>query len=307
MRSVLVGSDLGPRSDAVVRGAAALASGCGATLHVVHALGWIGMPLREAVTALEAGADRRASRALEEQAGRVTGRGSGSVLPAVEYGCPPLAILERAKDLEPGVVVLGAAGPPGAREPLSGTTFRVAARSPRPVLVLRGSFHWPPRSVLYPVQGVDASGDGLRHAGDWLHRACPAPPPRQPMELLALHAAEGPDAAPDRAAALAGAARRVGRRELRVTGIRDPRHGRPPATAAEHVLDWAGRVKPDLILLHRHAGDAARVQDRTWYRVLLRSPCPVCLLPGTGEPAARPADTAGERAPEDDGVLASSA
>lgn len=304
MSPVLVGSDLGPRSDDVVRGAAALALAGGATLHVVHALGWIGMPLREAVTALQSGADGRARGALEEQVGRVLGKGSHPAVPAVEYACPPVALLERARELEPDVVVVGAGEPPGAGEHLSGTTFRVAAQSARPVLVLRGPLHWPPRSVLYPVQEMDASGDGLRHACDWLHRACPAPPQRRPVELLALHAAEGLDPSPDRAAALARAARLAGSRRLRVTAIRDPRHGRPPATAAEHVLEWAGRTEPDLVLLHRHPGASARVQDRTWYQLLLRSPRPVCLLPEIPEPPAPPADAAGEQAPEDGGVLA---
>jgi hypothetical protein len=52
------------------------------------------------------------------------------------------------------------------------------------------------------------------------------------------------------------------------------------------------------------ARDSTPLQDRTWYRVLLRAPCPVCLLPEIPEPAARPADTALEQAPEDDAALA---
>jgi nucleotide-binding universal stress UspA family protein len=304
MRAVLVGSDLGPRSDAVVRGAAALALGSGAALHVVHALGMVGMPLREAVAALETGADRRARGALDEQLRRVLGKGSDPALPAVDFRCAPAALLERARELDPGVVVVGAGSSDAAEDP-AGTPFRVAARSARPVLVLRGPLHWPPRSVLYAAEEPGASGDDLRHACDWLRRACPPPSPRKPpMELLVLHAAQGPRAPPDGAAALAREARRAGHRQLRVTGIRDPRHGRPPATPAGHVLDWAGRMAPDLLLLHRHPGDPAPVRERAWYQALLRSPCPVCLLPGSGEPAARWEDPARERAPEDDGVLA---
>jgi len=304
MRAVLVGSDLGPRSDAVVRGAAALALGSGAALHVVHALDMIGMPLREAVTALETGADRRARGTLDEQLRRVLGRAPDAAPPAVDFRCAPAALLERARELDAGVVVVGA-GPPGAGEDAAGTPFRVAARSARPVLVLRGPLHWPPRSVLYPVEEPGACGDALRHACDWLRRACPPPPAgTSPMELLVLHAAHGPEASPDGAAALARAARRAGHRRLRVTGIRDPRHGRPPATPAGHVLDWAGRMGPDLLLLHRRPDDPAPVRERAWYQALLRSPCPVCVLPGTGGPAARWEDAAPERAPQDDGVLA---
>ena len=246
MRSVLVGSDLGPRSDAVVRGAAALALASGAVLHVVHALGLVGRPLREAVTALEAGADPRARRALEEQVARAAGQ--GPVLPAVDYRSAPAALLERAREVDADLVVVGAAENP------AGTVFHVASRSARPVLVLRGALRWPPGSVLYPVEEPDASGGGLRHACDWLRRACPAPSPRV-----------------------------------------------SPAPAG-HVPDRAERMRPDLVLLHRSPGGSTPPQERAWYRALLRSPCPVCLLPGAGEQPAPRADPA--RAPEDGVALA---
>lgn len=239
MRSVLAGSDLGPRSDEVVRAAAALALGSGAALHVVHALGLVGRPLREAVTALEAGADHRARRALQEQVDRVLGRNSGSALPAVDYGSPVRALLERARELGPDVVVVGAGESP------AGTAFRVAAESARPVLVLRGAFRWPPRSVLYPAEASGTSGEGLRHARDWLRRACP---PREPAV------------------------------ELRVS--------------AGHVLEWAGGGTADLVLLHRRPGGSTPQRERAWYRALLHSPCPVCVLPTTGEDADRRVDAA---------------
>ncbi|MET0398907.1 MAG: universal stress protein [Longimicrobiaceae bacterium] len=250
MRSVLVGSDLGPRSDAVVRGAAALALASGAVLHVVHALGLVGRPLREAVTALEAGADPRARRALEEQVGRVLGEDVDRALPAVDYRSAPVALLERAREVDADVVVVGAGEDP------AGTVFHVASRSTRPVLVLRGAFRWPPGSVLYPVDEPDASGGGLRHACDWLRRACPAPSPRV-----------------------------------------------SPAPAG-HLLDRAGRSGTDLLLLHRRPGGSIPPQERAWYQALLRSPCPVCLLPGAGEQPAPRADAARARAPEDGVALA---
>jgi len=276
----------------------------------VHALGWIGMPLREALTALHAGADHRARQALGEQVGRVLGKGSDSAVAGVEYASPPLAILERARDLGPDAVVLGATDPPGAGGYLSGTTLRVAAAASQPVLVLREPFSWPPRSVLCPVEEPDGCDDGLRRACEWLHRACPAPSSRggrdPSMELLVVDVADRLSASPDRAAALARAARRVCGRNLRVTGIQDPRHGRSPAAPAEQVLDWAGRNGVDLVLLHRRGDDSTPLQDRTWYQVLLRAPCPVCLLPEVAEAATPPAAAAGERAraPEDDVVLA---
>lgn len=275
MRSVLVGSDLGPGSDAVVRGAAALALGSGATLHVVHALGLIGLPLREAVTSLQGGVVEQARHTLREQVRRVLAGCADVVVPVVDYQSPPLAILERAKSLEADLVVLGAAWGSAPGEHLSGSTVRVLAQGDLPVLVLREPFRWAPRSVLVPVDGEPGPGDPLRHARDWLRRACPGTAGTEPrLESRVLHPA--------------GA------------------EGGGAPSPAEQILGWAERDAADLILMHRRDDDSVPLPERTWYQVLRRAPCAVCLLPETRNPPARPlcAVADGAPAPEDEAVLA---
>lgn len=197
MRSILVESDPGPGSDAAVRGAAALALGSGATLHVVHALGLVGLPLREAVAALEGGVAERAADALREQLARVLAGYAVAAVPLVDYRSPDHALREQARAADADLVVVGSPRQADAMARGSGPRAR-------PVLAHREPFRWPPRSILLPVDESPACAGVVRAARDWLRRALPGAPGHageRRLELLELPAAASPaDHVLDRAA-----------------------------------------------------------------------------------------------------------
>lgn len=303
MRSIVVGSDLGSRSDAVIRSGAHLALGSGAALHVVHALDLIGLPLREATPALERGIDRQAHQALQEQIDRVLMGCAAAAMPVVDYRSPPVAIVQRAEATDADLIVLGAAGDSGGRSHLPDVIARVVAWCTRPLLVIRDPPQWPPRTVLCPVEDAPITENRIGKITQWLHRACPGPATtttrEQPTELHVLYAGGEGEESPDHAMASIRAAGREWAEGLRITTISNPRRGCSPASPATLILEWAERDAADLILLTRYDNTLIRLPDRTWYQVILRAPCSVCLLPEAGLSLADPAGAE----PESDGPL----
>lgn len=128
MRSILAATDLTPDADATLRAAARLAAESEAELHVVYAMGLIGLTLREALGPLEDGSVGRAGEALEEQVRRAIPPGLRPASRTVDYRDPAGAIAALAGEVRADLVVVGA----GTAPHVAG----LAARAGVPVLVV---------------------------------------------------------------------------------------------------------------------------------------------------------------------------
>jgi nucleotide-binding universal stress UspA family protein len=199
IRSVLVATDLSPASDGVVRTAAALAGRVGARLHAVHAVNLLGHGLFGAPLDL-VGLERKveeARAALQAQAHRVLPPGVRVESIAVDYKAPAPAILEKARELEADLIVMGphSAWAPGSHL-LGSTAERVVEKATVPCLVVKSHFATPPRRVLLPVSERDVRAGSLAPATRWLcalHGSAAAVRLAAPAtELWALHVIESP-------------------------------------------------------------------------------------------------------------------
>ncbi|MGE5233292.1 MAG: universal stress protein [Acidobacteriota bacterium] len=158
VRNILVGSSLRPASDRVVASALALARAAGARLHVAHAfpplVPYVGepFPVQWISPDLEAENERALAAQLRQQAQRVgaTEHELGTVTLACGVAHDVLA--ETTAAVGADVLVVGGREIEGGRHFLLGsTTDRVLRRARCPVLVLHGEPHFPPRTVVLPV------------------------------------------------------------------------------------------------------------------------------------------------------------
>jgi nucleotide-binding universal stress UspA family protein len=185
IRTVAVGTSLGPASDAVVGKALELARAAGARLHLVHAsilpLPYAGDPFLPWVdeTAIEAQQKELRER-LEQQIDRLgIDRNRELAGTTLEPGAAHQVILEAARRADARLVVVGYAEGNGKLERLLGSTAdRVLRKATRPVLVLRGDLPVPPRRVLIPVDLSPLAADAFRCGLDFLIRIAGAPPPK---------------------------------------------------------------------------------------------------------------------------------
>jgi len=156
IKNIVVGSELRPSADAVVRAAVELAGHLGATLHVVHGY-LLTDPLLDAYaragylgeqTLIGYGQDLQA--ALEAQAARVAG--DVAVRAIAVAGSPATAMLQVAAETAADLIVVG--NPRHERLPLSllGSSCRtVVRRSEVPVLMVRPGISPVPKRVLAPT------------------------------------------------------------------------------------------------------------------------------------------------------------
>ncbi len=184
IRTIVVGTSLGPESDPIVAKALELARSLGARLHPVHAtvlpLPYAGEPFvpwvdEEAIRAQE----QTVRRELENQLDRL-GVDRPKELSGVtmEPGTPHQLILETARRVEAGLTVLGYAEGEGKLARLLGSTAdRVLRKATHPVLIVRSEMPIPPQRVLVPVDLSPLSADaylcGLGILGQ-LHGEAPA-------------------------------------------------------------------------------------------------------------------------------------
>jgi universal stress protein E len=199
IRSVLVATDLSPESDQVVREAATLAEHVGAQLHSVHAANILGraasgLPLD--VIRLE-GLVGDARDALRSQIDRVLPRGMEMTSASVDYKGAAPAILEKAREVDADLIVMG---PHSAWVPASdrvGTTAqRVVEKATVPCMVVKRPLVMPPRRVLLPVGESDIRVGALGPVTRWLCGLHPSGGPVAVIgpttELWALHVIESP-------------------------------------------------------------------------------------------------------------------
>ncbi|HVH14078.1 MAG TPA: universal stress protein, partial [Longimicrobium sp.] len=161
MRAIVAVTDLTDGSDGALRAAGRMCARTGASLHVVHAAGWIGRPLREAFALLQAdlaGLDARMDAQLRRTVPFPVAEKARCHL---RFGAAPEAVRDRVQALPAATIVVGARG-----EDLTALVAAVDA----PVLVVRDGQVPPFERVLVPVGDADVAARTLRDACAWL---CP--------------------------------------------------------------------------------------------------------------------------------------
>jgi|GEM_PF-2030050 len=274
MRSILVVSDLTHASDGVLRAAAVLAGNTGAELHVVHALGLVGLPLREAVERLCPSSRQRSEEALEEQLSRTLPAHVWAASAELDRQAPYAAALQRAREVEADLLLVGPECVWPAEALRTGPLpRRLASASAAPVLVVRGLAALP-RRVLVPVGPGDLRGRTLERACAWLRRlrAGGAGGPRGIGDLHVLHVSPGLAEWRAIAPALDREIREV--EPLAWTeGFRVHRCVRWGSAPGGRIVETAAYESADLVVLGPGGG-----ATREW--VTDRAPCSVLLLPG---------------------------
>lgn len=285
-RSILAVSDLSRASDAVLRTAARIALRAGAELHVVHAMGLLGISLGEALVLLHETHIRQTRDALEEQLARALPRRVRPASYGLDYQSAHLAVRHRAREIGAELVVIGPREPrmPGIR-PGDLSLAEAAAHAGTPVLVVRAPLPWPPRRVLLPVNRSTLAAGVLDSAGAWLRRTFATeagPAPARTTALRVVHVARQLAGWREVAPLLDAELRRLEDGVAGEMGIRVRRSVRWGASASEQILGLATADRAELILLS--ALDESRgceAEDReTTRRVLREARCSVLLLPG---------------------------
>lgn len=177
IRTVVVGTSLGPESDPVVAKALELARAVGARLHPVHAsvlpMPYAGEPFVPWVNDdLVAAQDAALRRRLDEQMDRLgVDRARELAGMTLEPGPAHQIILEVTRRVDAGLVVVGHAEGEGKLSRLLGSTAdRVLRKATRPVLVVRGELPVPPQRVLVPVDLSPLSADAFLCSLDLLRQ-----------------------------------------------------------------------------------------------------------------------------------------
>lgn len=272
---ILCPVDLSAASAAVLSWARLFAEAFGAEIEVLHA-SWSEPPryfLEDQVRGLaaeEKAATRELTRSLQQAARKVLGaKVKFKVL--VREGHAAQVILEHARQLRPGLIVMGSHGHSGvARLLLGSVAENVVREAATPVLVVRGepvpAGQAGLQSVLCPVKLAEAGRECAQAA------ATIASALRAELSLLQAIAHGDTDQPKQR---LCPWIAEEGRGSCRVSEV--ILRGNP----AEQIVLFAREHDIDLIVLtaepHRFLEFATL--GRTAERVMRHSPCPVLLLP----------------------------
>lgn len=290
MRAIVAVTDLTDGSDGALRAAGRMCARTGASLHVVHAAGWIGRPLREAFALLQAdlaGLDARMDAQLRRTVPFPVAEKARCHL---RFGAAAEAVRDRVRALSAATVVVGA-----RVDELAALVAAVDA----PVLVVRDGQVPPFERVLVPLGGADLVARTLRDACAWL---CPFERGADAMlaDVHVLHVAR-------RLADWRGIGPRweAGVREVeagarRMGGVFH-RHVRWSVEPWPMIVAAAAEVEADLVVMRpaRPVGEGT-APDRTWMRVVERAPCGVLLLPpGDGVTGADPSALAEDGAEDE--------
>lgn len=276
MRSIVVVSDLTPNSDPAVRCAGGIAASAGATLHVLHATGLVGRPLREAVPLLSAQSTLRMETALGAQLRRAV-PAAVSVRPHLSHHGTPEAARERVQSTGADLLVMASDSGPARGHAWS---IREAVSAVGcPVLVARsGDPRY--RRVVIPAARDELGSARLASTCGWFRHLFSGAARRAEIHVLHVCArlSEWREAAP----AL----------ESEVRGLEDDgwgpggivhSHVRWSALPAPQIVAAASAEAADLIVLRPRSAPGSLGTSR---HVAERAQCGVLLLPGSREPEA---------------------
>jgi nucleotide-binding universal stress UspA family protein len=305
--TVLIGSSLKMDSNTVVRTGAAVADAAGAKMYLVHA-----SPIEPVVVGFEPGgfppegfqeeAERR-RRLLWDQAERLGIDPDELAGLAVALETPHRVIVETARQIGAGLIVVGASEPGGSLGKLLGSTAdRVVRQAICPVLVVRGTLTVPARRVLMPVDLSALSADtfrcGLHLLGQISHSV--------PAEIEALYALDSQDQLeflqPEMPWMTTSqqVERRAARELERFVLANCEEAPGPvrttvrPGNALNEILDELDRKPVDLVILgtHGRSGFDRLLLGSVASAVLRQAPCSVLMIPPAASLGASIAEAA---------------
>lgn len=292
IRSILAATDLSESSDAVLRGAAALAELAGAELHVVHALDieLSQIQPRDPIVFGLDDRDRDAGRRMDEQLAR-----------ALPQSAPPVAsreviddrahkaIAERSSAVGADLIVIGRHRDRPVGDGFLGSTVdRVIRTAEVPCLVMGAELRMPLRRLLVPLDLSDPGLRALDVALEWVASLHGAGDRAASTSLTVLHiisrvyddrelafdtAVVGPELEREVAASRkrVGAAAAVEINEIVRWGDRP----------AEEIVQLATEESSDLIVMATHGYGAFKrfLIGSVASGVTRGAPCPVLLVP----------------------------
>lgn len=270
LRGILAATDLTGGADAVIRGAAALATLTGAELHVLHGLELHTLPYLDLQASREMfdGWIEAASEALNDQLRRALPTHASPATSVLLVDSPHRAILRRARELSAELIVLGPHRLDRLTTSVLGTTAdRVVRTAEVPCLILREPLALPLRRVVVAIDLSEPARGALDRAIRWAEAfAAPGAEIGLPaVELRVIHiiprlarvegtgvrrAVVGPQLSDEVTQALArcGAGSQLELREEVLWGD-DP---------AEEIVRYAREEQADMLVLGTHGYGAVR-------------------------------------------------
>lgn len=287
---ILAATDFSAAAERALHRAANLARELERPLHLLHVCNEFTWSSLRTLLAQPPGFDLRADLAarLRAAAEALAAPGAPAADSTVLLGRAAAGIIARAREIEAGLVVLGAHGEGLASElALGGTAIKVLRASPCPVLVARGDPQRPYRRVLVGTDFSAASSRALRAALEWFPAAslgvAHALGATHAERLRHLPAVAQRDAAlhleREREAAARNLAAFVADADYRAALDIDSilREG----YAAGVLLEEAAHTGADLLVVGRHGRSALdeRLLGSVALNLLHHAPCDVLLVP----------------------------
>lgn len=236
----------------------------GVTIHLLEALGLPPMPQQPWMTPPEellADSERLAWERLEAQGAVIRKRGIAAQLHLRRW-LPAESIVDLAKELHAGLIVLGRRGRSAKRLWIGSVSGDVSRLANCPVVVVRGErFEAPPRRILVALDGSAPSRVAARAAAQLFPRA----------QAIALNVTRGDDALSPSELETEAAALGFAAGNLRSEAA----EGDPAAT----ILDLARKAEVDLIAAGRRGRGPLQelLFGSVAEKLLQLAPCPILL------------------------------
>jgi nucleotide-binding universal stress UspA family protein len=297
IRNIVAGVATPFAGDPTLRAAVELARGCGAELHLVHAidapvLSALKPDHKSAYLHHRSGREQRLRDALRDAVAETGGRGM-RVRAWVYPMSPGEAILTVARRVDADLVVVGCSRHGALEHLVVGTAAqRVIRASPAPVLVVRGPFAGAPERVLLTSDLSDLSAAVHEAALDTLAALYPGAEPQVRSLAVAWHGMLPPPLPPE---LLVHETRGelgsflAARRPRPFVVEPTARLGRPADEIAREAAEWDA----DLLVLGTHArhGVERFFAGSVAEAALEQAPCHVLVVPPVRTAAAGDAET----------------
>lgn len=288
IRSIVVATDLDPRSDPVLRSAAALAADHGAELHVVHAVEFSNVPYSAMSASPHYQRQTEEARlVLDEQIRRTVAPERSVASAKVRVENVPRVILQRAAEVSADLVIMGPARPRTFRGPILGNTAdRILSSARVPVLVLRNETGLRPESIIVSIDLSDPARGALDSALEWASASVDSG--TSAVEVVVLYVVPqeyaGMEPPFDHVVILPQLQLEVEDAQQRVApppevSVRiELRWGHTPA---EGIVGYVEVAEPHLLVLgtHGHGAIGRALVGSVSSRVVRAATCPMLLIP----------------------------